>query len=59
MDRRLALAAAFLALIIGVAACRPANGGAGGSPAATQSVAPGAPTDAPQATPTASTGYAY
>jgi hypothetical protein len=31
MDRRLPFAAALLALIVGIAACRPVDGGAGGS----------------------------
>jgi len=48
MDRRLALAAALLALIIGIAACRPVDGGAGGRPSPT--------TNASQETPIASMG---
>ena len=63
MNRRLALAAALLALIVGIAACRPVDGGAGGSDspspqasAAESNAAPAAPTDAPEETPIASMG---
>jgi hypothetical protein len=73
MHRRLALAATTLTLVLGiVAACRPVDGGAGGSPSpeasAAQSAAasadqsnaaPAAPTDAPEETPIASTGSDY
>ncbi len=48
MDRRLALAAALLALIIGIAACRPVDGGAGGSASPSN--------NAPQETPIAAMG---
>jgi len=55
MDRRLALGAALLALIISIAACRPVDGGAGGSAspqasAAGSTAAPAAPSDAPEET---------
>jgi hypothetical protein len=60
------LAAALLSLIMGIAACRPVDGGAGGSPspeasvtkpsAAESNVAPAAPTDAPEETPIATMG---
>ena len=65
MDRRLALGAASLALIVGVAACQPVDGGAGGSDSpspqasATESNGPAAPTDAPTATPASSMGSDY
>jgi hypothetical protein len=69
MHRRLALAAASMVLILSVvAACRPVDGGAGGSPSAepsaaettTQSnAAPAAPTDAPEETPIATMGSDY
>ena len=63
MHRRLALGAAFLALIIILAACRPVDGGAGGSASAEASAAgsAAAPTDAPVETPSPTMGsdYAY
>ncbi|HEY7846964.1 MAG TPA: hypothetical protein VIC83_02095 [Candidatus Limnocylindria bacterium] len=68
MQRRLALAAASLALILSVAACRPVDGGAGGSASpeasaaespAQSDVAPAAPTDAPEETPIATVGSDY
>lgn len=66
MDRRLALAVASLALIVGIAACQPADYGADGndspSPGASASegnVATAAPTDGPQATPAASMSSDY
>lgn len=62
MDRRLALAATALALIVGIAACQPVDGGAGGSPSTEASSAESnaaAPTDVPVATPTATTGTDY
>jgi hypothetical protein len=62
MDRRLALAAASLALMAGIAACQPVDGGAGGSPSPEASTAESnaaAPTDIPVATPSATTGTDY
>ena len=66
MDRRLALAAASVTLIVGIAACRPVDGGAGGSDspspqasAAESNAAPAAPTDAPEETPIATMGSDY
>ncbi len=66
MDRRLALAAASLALIVGIAACQPVDGGAGASDspspeasAAESNAAPAAPTDAPEETPIATMGSDY
>lgn len=65
MNRRLALAAAILAMGTGIAACRPADGGAGGSPSPEPSMAeqtnaaPAAPTDAPEETPIATMGSDY
>ena len=62
MNRRLALAAAILALVMGVAACRPADSGSGGSAspepstAEASNAAPAAPTDAPEETPIATMG---
>lgn len=66
--RRLALGAAPLVLILGVAACQPVDGGAGGSSspeasaaesAATSNGAPADPTDAPGETPIATMGGDY
>jgi len=65
MNRRLGLAAALLALVMGITACRPADGGAGGSPspepstAVESNAAPAAPTDAPEETPIATMGSDY
>ena len=65
MSRRYALAAALLALALGVAACRPPDGGAGGSPspepstAVESNAAPAAPTDEPEETPIATMGSDY
>ncbi|HEX5578197.1 MAG TPA: hypothetical protein VFY43_00860 [Candidatus Limnocylindria bacterium] len=65
MNRRRCLAPALLALVIGVAACRPVDGGAGGSPspepsmAVESNVAPLAPTDPPAETPIATVGGEY
>lgn len=61
MHRRLALGAAFLALIIILAACRPVDGGAGGSASAEASAAgsAAAPTDAPVETPSPTMGSDY
>jgi hypothetical protein len=64
MDRRLALVGAALTLAFGVAACQPVDGGAGGSdsPSPQASAAESgvtAPTDAPMATPGATTGTDY
>ena len=65
MNRRLGLTAALLVLVMGIAACRPADGGAGGSPSTERSTAdesnaaPAAPTDAPEETPIATMGSDY
>jgi hypothetical protein len=65
MNRRLRLAAALLLLVIGIAACRPAEGGAGGTPSPEPSIAvesngaPAEPTDAPDETPIATMGSDY
>jgi hypothetical protein len=66
MNRRLTLAAASLTLIMGIAACRPVDSGAGGSSspspqasASESNAAPAAPTHAPEETPNATTGSDY
>jgi hypothetical protein len=60
MDRKLALAAACLTLIVSVAACQPVDGGAGGSPSPEASAAESnAATDAPEPTATMGTDYSY
>ena len=61
MNRRLGLAAALLALVMGITACRPADGGAGGSPstAVESNAAPATPTDAPEESPIPTMGSDY
>lgn len=61
----MAPAATLLALVMGIAACQPADGGTGGSPSPEPSMAeqseaaPAAPTDASEETPLATMGSDY
>ena len=59
MNRRFGLAAALLVLVLGIAACRPTDGGAGGSSSSEPSTA--AESNAAPAAPTAtmSSDYGY